>query len=123
MAPPVQQRFCPLTNDDKSPAKYSAASATSSAVPMRPIGILFFTNARTIDCRRIDAVYGYPPTSQFQSQNAYQVPRPDLTASVKPDSRQWKIGGRRADVDDPAVVGYRLAACCIVKNAPFTWTP
>jgi hypothetical protein len=38
----------------------------------------------------------------------------------QPDSRQWKIGGRRADVDDPAVIGYRFAACCIVKNAPFT---
>ncbi len=35
-APPVTSKCCPLTKDDNGPAKYSAASATSVTVAIRP---------------------------------------------------------------------------------------
>src|SRR5215471_7094673 len=45
-APPLSNRCCPLTNDERSLAKYSAASATSFTDPIRAIGRYDFTASR-----------------------------------------------------------------------------
>src|SRR5262249_10551351 len=42
-APPLSNRCCPLANDERSLAKYSAASATSFTDPIRGIGRYAFT--------------------------------------------------------------------------------
>ena len=47
-APPLRRRCCPLTKLARSPARYSAALATSSGVPIRAIGRVDRTNSRTL---------------------------------------------------------------------------